>query len=74
MLKDTHFAPKRRQLKRRFAKIRQPPGYRSAAAAAYKRALERLYGSQGAASAVRKIDPVTGEVIAILEQCSPTAH
>jgi hypothetical protein len=31
---------------------------------AYKRALERQHGSQGAASPVRKIDPVTGEVIA----------
>ena len=69
-----HFdAPKRRQFERRFNKIKQPPGYRRAAAAAYKRALERRYGSQGAASPVRTIDPLTGEVIAIKEQCSPTA-
>ena len=67
-----HDAPKRRQTKRRFPRIKQPPGYRSAAAAAFKRALERDYGSQGAASPVRKIDPVTGEVVAILEQCPPT--
>jgi hypothetical protein len=58
---------KHQRLKRRFRRIRQSPGYRSAAAAAFKRALERYYGSQGAASPVRKIDPVTGEVIAILD-------
>jgi hypothetical protein len=28
---------------------------------------EQLFGSQGAASPVRKIDPVTGEVIAIIK-------
>ncbi len=72
---NMHFdAPKSRQFKRRFLKIKRPPGYRTAAAAAYKRALERRYGSQGAASPVRKIDPVTGEIIAILEPCTPTAH
>jgi hypothetical protein len=32
--------------------------------AAFKRAYEQLFGSQGGASPVRKIDPVTGEVIA----------
>ena len=65
-----HFdAPKHQRLKRRKIK----PGYRKAAAAASKRALECRYGSQGVASSpVRKIDPVTSEVIAVLEQCSPT--
>ncbi|MGC2823743.1 MAG: hypothetical protein WA322_05850 [Pseudolabrys sp.] len=58
-------APKHQRLKRRFRKIKQPPGYRRAAAAAFKRALERSYGSQGAASELRKIDPVTGEVITV---------
>ena len=47
------------------------PGYtkarQKAAGDEYKRALERRYGSQGAASPVRKIDPVTGKVIAIIE-------
>jgi hypothetical protein len=40
--------------------------YRSEASIAHKRAYERLFGSQGAASSVRKIDPVTGEVIAVI--------
>jgi hypothetical protein len=43
-----------------------PPGYRKAANDARKRALERVDGSQGAASPVRKIDPATGNVIAVL--------
>ena len=35
--------------------------------ASNQRALEhRLYGSQGPASAVRKIDPATGEVVATI--------
>jgi hypothetical protein len=39
-------------------------GYRSEAAAEYRRALEKnLFGSQGAASPVRKIDPATGKVV-----------
>jgi hypothetical protein len=41
--------------------------YRRAAKEARRRALERIYGSLGAASSVRKIDPVTGKVIAIIE-------
>src|SRR5215471_14153455 len=41
--------------------------YKQSAATEYKRAEERMrFGSQGAASPVRKIDPVTGEVIAII--------
>lgn len=46
---------------------RRAPGYRAAATAEYKRAFERLFGSQGAASPVRRIDPVTGEVIGIID-------
>jgi hypothetical protein len=42
-------------------------GARVEANAAFKRASEQLFGSQGAASPVRKIDPVTGEVIAIIK-------
>jgi hypothetical protein len=42
-------------------------GARAEANAAFKRANEQLFGSQGAASPVRKIDPVTGEVIAIIK-------
>ena len=41
--------------------------YRSEAAAEYKRAFDKLFGSQGAASPVRKIDPATGKVVAIIE-------
>jgi len=44
--------------------------YRSAATAAFKQALEKKFGSQGAASSVRRIDPVTGETIEILEMPS----
>ena len=52
--------------KKRIRKKRKP-GARVEANAAFKRANERLFGSQGAASPVRKIDPVTGEVIAIIK-------
>jgi hypothetical protein len=42
--------------------------YKRQAAAEYKQALERqLFGSIGAASPVRKIDPATGAVIEILK-------
>ena len=43
------------------------PGERAKTNAAFKRAYEQLFGSQGGASPVRKIDPVTGEVIAIIK-------
>jgi hypothetical protein len=56
---------------RLFAKKRtrrkQAPGYRTKASAAFKRAREQFFGSQGAASPVRKIDPKTGEVIATIQ-------
>jgi hypothetical protein len=40
--------------------------------AAYQRALEHwLYGSLGPASAVRKIDPATGEVVATIPARTP---
>jgi hypothetical protein len=42
--------------------------YRSTAAAEYQRAFEKTkYGSLGAASPVRKIDPTTGKVVAIIK-------
>jgi hypothetical protein len=42
--------------------------YRSTAAAEYQRALEKtLFGSLGPASPVRKIDPSTGKVLAIIK-------
>ena len=41
--------------------------YRRAANEARRRALERIYGSLGAASPVRKIDPVIGKIIAIIK-------
>jgi hypothetical protein len=53
------FAKKRTQRTRK----KQAPGYRKKAKVAFRRALEQLYGSQGAASPVRLIDPKTGEVI-----------
>ena len=34
---------------------------------AFKHAYEKLFGSQGPASPVRKIDPTTGEVIVIIK-------
>jgi hypothetical protein len=43
---------------------KQKAGYRADATVKYRRAYAQLFGSQGAASPVRKIDPVTGEVIA----------
>jgi hypothetical protein len=49
------------------ARRKQAPGYRKKATAAFQRAYEQLFGSQGAASPVRRIDPVTGEVIAIIK-------
>jgi hypothetical protein len=51
----------------RKAKAKRSPKYRTEAKAAFKAAYEDLFGSQGAASPVRKIDPVTGEVIAIIK-------
>ena len=45
------------------ARTRRPPSYGQAANDAFKRSLEAQYGSQGAASAVRPIDPNTGLVI-----------
>jgi hypothetical protein len=47
---------------------KRAPGYRKKASAAFKRAREQFFGSQGAASPVRKIDPVTGDVIAVIKQ------
>jgi hypothetical protein len=38
--------------------------YRKSAKIAFIRALEQGFGSRGAASAVRRIDPKTGEVVA----------
>jgi hypothetical protein len=52
---------------KRTRKNRGKPGYRAEAKLAFKRAYEQLFGSQGGASPVRKIDPVTGEVIATIK-------
>ena len=49
------------------------PSARSVAAAALKRALEARFGSQGAASAVRRIDPATGAVIEIIPAARQSA-
>ena len=45
------------------ARTRLPLNYRKLAKAAFKQALENKFGSHGAASAVRRIDPKTGKVI-----------
>jgi len=57
----TLFAKTRRKKKR-------PPRVRSKAMTQYNRAMEdhRKFGSLGAASPVRKIDPATGKVVAII--------
>jgi len=60
-MRPTHlFASKRTRRK-------QAPGYRKKANPAVKRAREQFFGSHGAASPVRKIDPVTGEVIEVIK-------
>ena len=41
--------------------------YRSTAAAEYQRALERKFGTLGPASPVRRVDPATGKVLAIIK-------
>ena len=51
----------------RKARPKRKTGYRAEAKAEFKRAYERLFGSQGGASPVRKIDPKTGEVIGIIK-------
>jgi len=43
-----------------------PLDYRAHAAKEFAQAFERLFGSQGAASPVRRIDPITGNVIETL--------
>jgi len=45
---------------------RRPSGYLRDAAVARRHAKERWYGSQGPASPVRRIDPITGVVIEII--------
>ena len=45
------------------ARTRFLPNYRKLAKAAFKQALENKFGSHGAASAVRRIDPKTGKII-----------
>jgi hypothetical protein len=51
------------------SKRRTPPkNYRSLAAAAYQSTLDKWrFGKLGPASPVRKIDPVTGKVLAIIK-------
>jgi hypothetical protein len=51
----------------RKTRAKQKPGYRAEASAEFKRAYERRFGSQGGASPVRRIDPVTGEVIEVIK-------
>jgi hypothetical protein len=52
-------------------KNRKPAGsfrnYKKVADAERQRAIERIFGSQGPASAVRKIDPETGQVVATID-------
>jgi hypothetical protein len=58
----------RRDKRARHRRAERRPGYIAAADRVYKRAVDSLYGSQGAASPIRKIDPVTGEVIAVINR------
>ena len=51
----------------RKTRAKQKPGYRAEAKAEFKRAYERLFGSQGGASPMRKIDPKSGEVIGVIK-------
>ena len=53
--------------KKKRTRKKRKPGQQTEANAAFKRANEQVFGSQGAASPVRKIDLVTGEVIAIIK-------
>ena len=53
--------------KKKRTRKKRKPGARAEASAAFKRANEQLFSSQGGASPVRKIDPVTGEVVAIIK-------
>jgi hypothetical protein len=46
--------------------------YQLNAADEYKRAMQRRDGSSGAASPVRRIDPVTGKIIGIIRPKEPT--
>jgi hypothetical protein len=67
-MKNTALYAKTRRKKKR------APRDRRWTLAAYKRALERkLYGSLGPASACRKIDPATGEVVATIPARTPEA-
>jgi hypothetical protein len=59
-IRPTRLFAKKRTRK---ARAKRTPEYRREATAAFKRAREQVFGSQGAASPVRKIDPKTGEVI-----------
>jgi hypothetical protein len=47
-------------------RTKRSPDYRKSAKEAFNRALKAQYGSYGPASAVRRIDPKTGRVIAEL--------
>jgi hypothetical protein len=68
-MRPTNIFNKNRRKKRGTGNINS---YKQQAAAEYKQALERLLlGSSGAASPVRKIDPVTGAVIEVLNPRGP---
>ena len=54
---------KRKPISLRVKYLKPARGWHAAAKAAEKRDMKHSYGSQGAASPVRRIDPVTGEVI-----------
>jgi hypothetical protein len=63
-MRPTTLYKKKRTSKTR---TRRKRGYQTEAKVAFKHAYEQLFGSQGPASPVRKIDPTTGEVIAIIK-------
>ena len=49
--------------------------YKRQAASEYKKALDKLlYGSLGGASPVRRIDPKTGDVVAVIDPKNGAIH
>jgi hypothetical protein len=57
----------KKKTKRKPASVKSFRQYRRTAVAEYKLAVERVFGSQGAASSVRRIDPKTGKVLEVFD-------
>ena len=61
------------ETKPRRKRKKRSPGYLTAAREAYERAIEQRYGSHGAASAVKRISPTTGEIIEVIDHSNIVA-